>query len=546
MKYNRLIKKTDCYSTVYQRKAFCFHVKPSAAANFLGFPLVFLSILLMLAGCATTLPKDVQRTPSTAFANYDTTSAGQLFEEVAQRHPGKSGFSLIQKGRRAFTGRIAMTAIAEKTMDLQYYIWEADTSGRILALRLIEAADRGVRVRILLDDHTLEGRDSRIAAMDAHPNIEIRVFNPFAHRGWRLFGFLTDFDRINHRMHNKLVVVDNALAIVGGRNIGNHYFGVEPDTNFRDLDVAAAGPIVRELSRVFDYFWNGDWSYPIAALVEQTYTEADLREVMATVREMINKEKYPYPLDEDVESLIGQLGEIRDRLIWAPGRVVWDDPSSIAEGKKVDDIQEAIYRKLETLEKELLIESAYFVARERGIEMVKKLVAKGVRVRILTNSLASTDVVAAHGGYASGRKRLIENGAEIYELRPDAVSKTVTEKRYFAGGRSRAALHTKAIVFERDSALIGSLNMDPRAGEINTEAVIYVKSEELARQVIAYMDEGVLPKNSYRVQLDDYGNLVWITEKDGQEVRYTKDPESTFWQRFVSGFVQSLGIEGQL
>ena len=258
------------------------------------------------------------------------------------------------------------------------------------------------------------------------------------------------------------------------------------------------------------------------------------------------KEKYPYPLDEDVENLIGQLGEIRDSLIWAPGRVVWDDPASIAEGKKVDDIQEAIYRKLESLEEELLIESAYFVARERGIQMVKKMVEKGVRVRILTNSLASNDVVAAHGGYASGRKRLIENGAEIYELRPDAVSKTVTEKRYFAGGRSRAALHTKAIVFERNDVLIGSLNMDPRAGEINTEAVLYMKSEDLARQVIAYMDEGVLPKNSYRVLLDDDGNLFWITEKDGQEVRYTMDPESTFWQRFVSGFVQMLGIEDQL
>jgi putative cardiolipin synthase len=546
MKYNRLMKKADYYHPVYQRKAFCFHGKPAAAVNFLGFPLVFLSILLMLTGCATTLPKDVQRTPSTAFANYNTTSIGRFFEEAALRHPGKSGFTLIQKGRRAFTSRIAMTAFAEKTMDLQYYIWEPDTTGWILALRLVEAADRGVRVRILVDDNTLEGRDSRIATMDAHPNIEIRIFNPFAHRGWRLFGFLTDFDRVNHRMHNKLVVMDNALAIVGGRNIGNHYFGVQPGTNFRDLDVGAAGPIVREVSKVFDHFWNGDWSYPIAALTEGSYTEADLRETVAILREKVNKEKYPYPLDADVESRIGLLGEIRDSLIWSPGRVIWDDPSSIAEGEKVDDIQEAVYRKLETLDKELLIESAYFVARERGIQMVKKLVEKGVRVRILTNSLASNDVVAAHGGYASGRKPLIENGAEIYELRPDAVSKTVTEKRYFAGGRSRAALHTKAIVFEQDSVLIGSLNMDPRAGEINTEAVLYMKSEELAQHVIAYMDEGVLPANSYRVKMDDDGNLVWITEKDGQEVRYTMEPESTFWQRFVAGFVQMLGIEDQL
>ncbi|MGD2100534.1 MAG: phospholipase D family protein, partial [Desulfobacterales bacterium] len=485
------MKKTDSYRPFYRHKTFRISGKPAVIANFWEFLLAFLLVLLILTGCATTLPTDVQRPPSTAFADYETTSTGQLFEEAALQHPGKSGFTLIRKGRPAFTGRIAMTAMAEKTMDLQYYIWEPDTTGRILALRLVEAADRGVRVRILVDDNTLEGRDSPIAAIDAHPNIEIRIFNPFAHRGSRIFGFLTDFDRVNHRMHNKLVVVDNALAIVGGRNIGNHYFGVQTDANFRDLDIAAAGPIVRELSNVFDRFWNGDWSYPVSALVDRTYTEADLRDRVATMREMIRKEQYPYPLDEDVEILIGQFEEIRDRLIWAPGKVVWDDPSSIEEGKEAAVMHEAIHRKLQTLEKELLVESAYFVLREQGIQAAKNLHEKGVRVRILTNSLASNDVVAAHGGYATGRKQLIENGAEIYELRPDAVSRTVTEKRVFAGGKSKAALHTKAIVFDRESVFIGSFNLDPRAAEINTEAGIYVESPELARQVIAYMDEGV-------------------------------------------------------
>jgi len=546
MYYYRFMKKTGYDRPVYRNEAFHIRGKPYAADSFWGFLLVLLAVLLILAGCATTLPTDVQRTPSAAIVNYGTTSTGQLFEEAALRHPGKSGFAIIRKGRPAFTGRIAMTAMAEKTLDLQYYIWEPDTTGRILALRLVEAADRGVRVRILVDDNTLTGRDSPIAAIDAHPNIAIRIFNPFAHRGSRLFGFLTDLDRVNHRMHNKLVVVDNALAIVGGRNIGDHYFGVQTDANFRDLDIAAAGPIVREVSGVFDRFWNGDWSYPISALVDRTYTEADLRDTMATMREMISKEQYPYPLDDDVESLIGQFEEIRDSLIWAPGQVVWDDPSSIEEGKEAAVMQEAIYRKLETLDNELLIESAYFVLRERGIQVAKKLHEKGVRIRILTNSLASNDVVAAHGGYATGRKQLIENGAEIYELRPDAASGTVTEKRYFAGGKSKAALHTKAIVFDREFVFIGSYNLDPRAAEINTEAGVYVESPELAQQVVAYMDEGVLPENSYRVELDDGGNLVWITEKDGQEVRYSNEPESTFWQRFVAGFVKMLGIEDQL
>lgn len=440
MEYYCFMNKTDGYRPVYRNKAFCIRGKLATAANFWRFIPVFLVALVMLTGCATTLPTNVQRTPSMAYVNYDTTSAGRLFEEAALEHPGKSGFAIIRKGRPAFTGRIAMTAMAEKSLDLQYYIWEPDTTGRILALRLVEAADRGVRVRILVDDNTLAGRDSPIAAIDAHPNIEIRIFNPFAHRGSRLFGFLTDLDRVNHRMHNKLVVVDNALAIVGGRNIGDHYFGVQTDANFRDLDIAAAGPIVRVLSNVFDRFWNGDWSYPISALVDRTYTEADLRDTVATLREMISKEQYAYPLDEDVESLIGEFEEIRGSLIWSPGQVVWDDPSIVEEGKEAAVMHEALHRKLQTLEKELLIESAYFVIRERGIEAAKKMVEKGVRIRILTNSLASNDVVAAHGGYATGRKQLIENGAEIYELRPDAVSGTVTEKRIFAGGKSKAAL----------------------------------------------------------------------------------------------------------
>ena len=446
----------------------------------------------------------------------------------------------------AYTLRIAMTAMAEKSMDLQYFIWDFDTTGQIMALRLVDAADRGVRVRILLDDIALEGRDSPIAAIDAHPNIEIRIFNPFAHRGSRIVGFLTDFERVNRRMHNKLVVVDNALAIVGGRNIGNHYFGVQTDANFRDLDVAAAGPIVRDVSEVFDRFWNGEWSYPISALVDRTYTEADLRDTVTFMREMISKELYPYSLSDDVGSFIGQLGEIRDSLIWAPGQVIWDDPAPIMEGKNVTEVKEALYQKFETVDKELLIESAYFILRERGIQAVKKMVEKGVRIRILTNSLASTDVVAVHGGWAPGRRQLIEIGAEIYELRPDAVSRTVTERRYFAGGRSKAILHTKAFVFDRDSVFIGSYHLDPRAEDLNTEVVFYIQSEEFARQVIAYMDEGVFRENSYQVQLDDEGDLVWITEIDGQEVRYTDEPEATVWQHFVSGFIGMLGIENQL
>ena len=216
----------------------------SAAHRLLEYCFLLLLLGFLSTGCAT-LPEDYPRANSTAFQHYLDTSVGQLFEEVAVQHPGESGFAMIRHGRTAFTARIALTALAEKSLDVQYYIWEADATGRILADRLIEAADRGVRVRVLVDDINLAGRDAIVASMDAHPNIEIRIFNPFANRDTRMFDFLIDLNRINHRMHNKLMIMDNAVAIVGGRNIGDHYFGVATDANFRDLDIAAAGPVVR-------------------------------------------------------------------------------------------------------------------------------------------------------------------------------------------------------------------------------------------------------------------------------------------------------------
>ncbi|UCE76646.1 MAG: phospholipase D family protein [Gammaproteobacteria bacterium] len=496
---------------------------------------------VLFTGCAT-VPKDYPRTESTAFEDYLDTSVGQLFEEAAREHPGESGFAIIRYGRPAFTARIALADLAEKTLDAQYYIWEADATGRVLAEHLMQAADRGVRVRLLIDDITVAGRDAMAAAMDAHPNIEIRIFNPFANRSARLFDFLTDMGRVNHRMHNKTMVMDNAVAIIGGRNIGNHYFDVATDANFRDLDIAAAGPVVREISNVFDYFWNGDWAVPIAALADRPYSEADLRKTRSTTLKWLAENPYPYPLDQDVAALRSELSSIRDKFIWAPGQIVWDDPAAIAQGIQEGAINKAFYRKVPTLQKELLMESAYFVPRDRAVEAARQLIDRGVRIRMLTNSLASNDVIAAHAGYAKRRKAMIEAGVEVYEYRPDSmVSKTRAWR-----GESKAALHTKAIVFDRESVFIGSFNLDPRSSDINTEAGLYVESPELAEQVIAYMDEGVRPENSYRVLLGEDGDLSWMTEVDGAEVRYTEEPETTFGQRFMSGFIMILPVEQQL
>jgi putative cardiolipin synthase len=495
----------------------------------------------LLIGCAS-VPKDYPRAESTALEAHDRTTIGGYFVKAAARHPGKSGFAIVRKPRPAFTARVALTELAEKTLDLQYYLWEPDATGGILAERLVRAADRGVRVRLLVDDMTVSGRDAAVAAVDAHPNIEIRIFNPFARRKARGLDFITDFNRVNHRMHNKIMVMDNALAIVGGRNIGNHYFGVDTEANFRDLDIAAGGPVVREISEVFDHFWSGPWAVPIAALVDRPYTEADLREALETAREQIAEGSYPHPLDQDVIELKSELMGIVDDFIWAPGRIVWDDPDSIRHEGATSQMAEGLVQRLGRLEDELLIESAYFVPLDPGVAKLADLHEQGVRIRVLTNSLASNDVLAAHAGYSERRDKVIAGGVELYELRPypGPVDKNIVI------GSSKAALHTKAIVFDREDVFIGSLNLDPRSLVINTEAGLYVESPELAAQVIEYMDEGVRPDNSYRVLLDEDGDLYWVTESEGQEQRYDKDPRSTGMQRFVSGLIRILPVDGQL
>jgi putative cardiolipin synthase len=496
---------------------------------------------LLLAGCAS-VPKDYPRTESAAFEDHERTEIGSYFAKAAARHPAKSGFTIIRNPRPAFTARVALTELAEKTLDLQYYLWEPDATGRVLAERLVQAADRGVRVRLLVDDMTLTGRDTAAAAMDAHPNIEIRIFNPFARRKARALDFITDFNRVNHRMHNKIMVMDNALAIVGGRNIGDHYFGVDTEANFRDLDIAAGGSVVREISDVFDHFWNGIWSIPIAALVDRPYTDEDLQAAMKTVRKQIAAGNYPHPLDQDVAALKSELRTIFDDFIWAPGRIVWDDPENIRRERATSKMADELFKRLAQLDTELLIESAYFVPRDPGVDTLAGLTEQGVRIRVLTNSLASNDVLAAHAGYSKRRDKLIEAGVELYELRPypGPVDKNIVI------GSSKAALHTKAIVFDRKDVFIGSLNLDPRSGYINTEAGLYVESPALAAQVIEYMDEGVRPENSYRVLLDEDGDLYWVTASDGKQQRFDTDPHSTAMQRGMAGFIRILPVEDQL
>ena len=503
-----------------------------------------LAMAFFLNACAATVNWTYERAPSNAFAHPETTTVGALFQEAADKHPGLSGFGIIRQGGPAFMARVAMADLAEKTLDGQYYIWDGDTTGLILADRLLRAADRGVRVRLLIDDQYItETRDLTIAALDAHPNIEIRFFNPVTNRRWRMISFLAEFGRVNHRMHNKLFVMDNAVGIVGGRNIADIYFGVRTDHNYRDLDVLTAGPIVGELSASFDLFWNSEWAIPVAAVVKEQATEQDLLDLRKRLEEKLAATGYPYPIDERSADVRARLAEIRDKLIWAPGKVLVEHPSRVGSTVDTGVIAEAIRQRAKEVEHELLIESPYFVLGDRTIEGIRQLTARGVKVRVLTNSAASHDVIAALAGYVNTRKQLLQAGLELYELRPD----TDMERDWsLLADKSRAALHAKSVVFDRKSVFIGSFNLDPRSTALNTEIGVMIDSPEIAGQVGELMDEGVSPGSAFHVTLDKNDNLVWTAEVNGAKVEYDKDPETSFWYRFLIGIIGMLPIEDQL
>jgi len=516
--------------------------------SFLRLLSLLLGSLFLLSSCAPSLKSlPLDQKPSQAFQDYTSTLHGKTLEKETRKHPGKSGFSLIPYGEDAFKKRMRMIALAEKSLDLQYYIWSTDITGNLLANQIIIAADRGVKIRILLDDLGLKGRDKLLASMDAHPNIEIRIFNPFTARNSRGLNFLTDFKRLNHRMHNKVIVADNALAIIGGRNIGDHYFSVSKKGNFKDLDIICAGPVVRDISEVHDYFWNARWAVPVRRLAGNDYTSKHLQKAREKLARKASQHPFPSQVNLSRATMISKLTQLRSRMVWAHGVYVWNDPKELQQNKKNQKhtIIHQLDRKTSTIHQSLLVESPYFIPKSQGVSSLKSLVDRDVQVRILTNSMRSNDVLPSHAGYARYRKDLIQAGVELYELRPDAKEGKKKSKFSFAGSQN-AGLHTKAFVFDQESIFVGSFNLDPRSSSINTEGGLYVESKQLTQDLINYMDADVHPRNSYHVTLDPKGKLLWTTEIDEKKILFRSEPQSCLWSNFLVRLMQMLPIENQL
>lgn len=523
------------------------------------FPwLGLLLALLLQAGCAS-LPTDYPRSTSTALMDTGNTRLGQASSRLLAGHPEVSGIHLLSRGTDAFLARLALAEVAERSLDIQYYIWRGDTTGKVLLERVLRAADRGVRVRLLLDDIGTAAKDSNLLAIDSHPNIEVRLFNPVVSRSTRMLGMMADFSRTNRRMHNKSFTADNQASIVGGRNIGDEYFEARPDVEFADLDMLAIGPAVSQISRQFDLYWNSQLAFPIAAISQAMPSDDERLRTLAGLREFVQSQmEASYARALKSSGLAEGLTEGSLAFSFGKARVVADDPNKILL-ESADDSSRLLPKLLpefESLGSELVLVSPYFVPGDAGVDRLRALVQRGVRVKVLTNSLASTDVLPVHAGYQQYRLALLEAGVELYELRPTAAPTATHDhpsgsrddgNKSSLTGSSHASLHAKTMAFDRRALFVGSMNLDPRSVFTNTEVGVVVEQPELVATHVEKLDRQ-LSNVGFRLELvpaspASVPTIQWVEERDGKTVRHTREPMTTAWQRFKIWALSLLPIE---
>jgi putative cardiolipin synthase len=520
-------------------------------ATFRG--LVAVLLITLLSACAS-LPPQTGRTATHALTDTDGTRLAVAFIPQERKHPDNSAFHLLSNGVDALLARIVLTEAAERTLDLQYYIWHDDLTGRHLAGAVLKAADRGVRVRVLLDDLGTAGDDKVLLALSSHPNIEIRLFNPIANRSFKKLGMALEFRRINRRMHNKALIADNQAAILGGRNIGDEYFGASSEVDFGDLDVLTFGPVVHKVSNAFDEFWNSDAAYPIASLTGHPAEPDSLPAYRAKLTAFIASER-DSPYVTQVKARLGETLNARDTdFSWGKATLLYDDPAKIT--RSPDDPQGHLLSQFNALSiepaKEVLIISPYFVPGKKGVEWMRAQTKRGVRVTVLTNSLAATDVAVVHAGYQRYRKDLLDAGVHLYELKPVVdrnAGEDAGQKKKSILGSSKASLHAKTYVFDRTSIFIGSMNLDPRSITLNTEIGVYCESAPLAAQVA----DGVEPKLDQiawrletRTDANGTSRIVWIDTAPDGKVSELDEPGVSSMKRVGIWFLGLLPIESQL
>ena len=501
----------------------------------------------LLAGCAT-LPSLEGRATSTAAPDTAATRLGRAIAPEAARHRGLSGVLAFTAPLEAFAARVSLARAADTTLDVQYYQWNDDATGTLMLEALWRAAERGVRVRLLLDDINT-GLDGTLAEMDAHPAIEVRLYNPFVHRRSRTLDFVTDFGRVNRRMHNKSFTADNQAAIVGGRNVGNEYYGAGTGVEFTDLDVLAVGPIVRDVSAAFDLYWNSASAYPAGALLPPAPADARARreEAFAASRRDADASTYLEALRESpaVRSLLSS----RLPLEWTGARLVRDDPAKTLDATANDQLLllATLLPLVGQPEVSFDLVSPYFVPGDGGTAALEAMARRGVRVRVLTNSLSATDVGPVHAGYAKRREALLRAGVRLYEFKPaggpPAGSPPPGDTKLGLSGSRAASLHAKTFAIDGRRIFVGSFNFDQRSARLNTEMGLVVESAALAGRLVEAFDARI-PALAYEVRLrQDGGGLEWVERTPGGVVIHAVEPGTSAMRRAWIRMLETLPID---
>jgi putative cardiolipin synthase len=506
------------------------HVKAGRWVGLIG-------LSLFLVACASA--PMVNDKPASYFN--DRGAVESPLTALASAHP-RSGVSLLADPDDALQSRLHLAALAQSTLDLQYYLWQGDDSGLALTYEVLRAAERGVRVRILLDDIYHSGRDSAYQTLDSHPNVEVRLFNPMGNRGSvKQMNYAVGKSAFNYRMHNKIFLVDGVAAILGGRNIGDEYFGRDASFNFQDMDAIAIGEVAADTGEAFDLFWNAELAIPVAALTQRTYhiTEEQTAQLITArerVRPAVERDRAASATRAD------WLATLASGLLWTKAEILVDRPD------RSDDYPDSAFMTFmhdahAQPRESAVIQTAYLIPNGPTVANLERLTSAGATLRILTNSAKSNNHSSVHAYYAGYRKALLTTGVDLYELQGKGSLAAYLDR---VGEDAHAGLHTKAMVIDNRVAVIGSYNMDPRSRVWNSEIALIVRNPDFARQVLQEMERDFAPEAAWRLSLDDTGALVWTGESEDELVQLTKDPGSSWWDRFLWGMLRLLPLENEL
>ncbi|QYX56639.1 phospholipase D family protein [Roseovarius sp. SCSIO 43702] len=470
----------------------------------------------------------------------DTALGAAMRREGEGHDAAHSGVRVLQSGRDALAARLALIEAAEVAVDAQYYIWHDDVSGMLMFDALERAARRGVRVRLLLDDNGIDGLDPFLAALNECENFEVRIFNPSPIRRLKILGFALNFFRMNHRMHNKALIVDGAATIIGGRNVGDEYFQVHQDIFYIDTDAIATGPVVTETAKIFDEYWN---SAPVIELERVVGDVADRPAYEAHLNEIRARDE-ACELRAEADSFAHEITHGDLAFEWTTVSVIADDPRKGLGNAKRDQL--LIHRMGEMLTRSthsLDVASAYFVPGKTGARYLTELARKDCKVRVLTNALDTTDVFLVHAGYSRYRRTLLKAGVELYELKLRAAAERTPDQQVLPLGLSGGSLHAKTFVMDEREVFIGSFNFDPRSARLNCEMGFLIDSPEIAATVTQSF-ESLLPRITYQPRLTPENNMVWIEEReDGKDIIYQREPGANLFQQIAFAIIQRLPIE---